>query len=137
MPIKTAAAPPPMTVTVARRIYEQVTAIFTIRTGVWAIGPWGAEQYAAQAVPSSTVSLGLNHANGWSVELTSAVVGQQVSATYSRTVLGGVKLATGGVVSSQGAVSVFVAGDRRLTENVRGGMTLDLGVSGTMTVKLR
>lgn len=60
-----------------------------------------------------------------------------MTASYTWFVLGGVKVQVGGVVTSQGAVSTFVSGDRRLTETLRGGLTLDLAVSGIMTVKLR
>lgn len=86
---------------------------------------------------SSSVTVGLNHNDGWGLEVTSGVLAQQLSATYTWTVLGGVKLSAGGVVTSQGAISTFVSGDRRITEYSRAGMTLDLGVSGVMTVKLR
>ncbi|ORY73064.1 hypothetical protein BCR35DRAFT_293884 [Leucosporidium creatinivorum] len=135
MPVKDLIAPPQFTFTLGRRIFEHITGSFTIRSGVWAIGPWGRD--ALEPVSSSTVSLGLNHTNGWGVEASSGVFAQQVSASYSQTMLGGVKVVLGGVVTSQGAVSTFVSGDRRVTENVRAGMTLDMGVSGVMTVKVR
>lgn len=135
MPIKDLLAPPQFTLTLGRRIFDHITGSFTIRSGVWAIGPWGRD--ALEPVSSSTVSFGLNHSNGWGVEASSGVFAQQISASYSQTMLGGVKVVLGGVVTSQGMVSTFVSGDRRITENVRAGMTLDMGVSGVMTVKVR
>lgn len=135
MPVKDLVAPPQFTVTLGRRIFEQVTGTFTVRSGVWALGPWGRD--AMEPVSSSSVSFGLNHNAGWGLEITSGVLAQQLSATYAWTVLGGVKFSVGGVITSQGAMSTFVSGDRRITEHTRAGMTLDLGVSGVMTVKLR
>ncbi|KAK4055452.1 hypothetical protein OIO90_003290 [Microbotryomycetes sp. JL221] len=136
-PIKTISAPPSLTITMARRVLERVTAVYTLRTGTWSLGPWGRDDLSQQQVPTSSVTFGLNHAAGWALELTSAVSAQQVSGNFSRNVLGGFKVTAAAVATSEGAASIVFEGDRRVTENVRAGMSLDLGMTGTMTVKLR
>ncbi|KAM0791022.1 hypothetical protein ACM66B_004320 [Microbotryomycetes sp. NB124-2] len=136
-PVKTLTAPPQITVTMARRVFEQVTAVFTLRSGIWALGPWGREQREATVTSTSTVTLGLNHHRGWGIECTSGVMSQQLSATYSTTLLGSFKVTAGGVVSSEGAASVFVESDKKVTEHIRAGLGLDLGMTGTMTVKVK
>jgi len=52
-------------------------------------------------------------------------------------VLSGFKVGLNGVVTSTGAVSVGWNIDRRVTENVKTGLGLDVGVNGAMTLKLR
>ncbi|KAK4048082.1 hypothetical protein OIV83_004952 [Microbotryomycetes sp. JL201] len=136
-PVKTLAAPPQVTITLARRVLEQVTAVFTLRSGIWALGSWGREQRETTPTSTSTITLGVNHHQGWALELTSGVQAQQLSATYSKTLLGSFKVTGGGIVSSEGAVSIFVESERRVTEHVRAGMGLDLGMTGTMTFKLK
>ena len=61
----------------------------------------------------------------------------QVSADWGRTVLGGVKVRVGGAVTTQGTMSTYVTGDRKVTENTKAGLTLDLASNGVMTVKVR
>lgn len=134
MPVKTFARPPPITVTIGRRIFDQLTGTFTLSSGAWSIGSWGRPD--AEAISSSTITLGLSHNTGWSAEMSSGVMAQQLSASYSM-ILAGVRLSVGAMATTQGAMSTYVSGDRRLTENVRAGMTLDLGMTGVMTVKLR
>ncbi|GAA5995264.1 J domain-containing protein [Rhodotorula paludigena] len=134
-PVKTLAAPPKFNLVLGRRIYERTTGTLTFRSGAWALGTWGAA--LLQPYSDSTVSIGLNHASGWAVEATSAVFAKQVSVNYGRTVLGGFKVSIGGVVTNVGAASLGINADRRVTENCRAGMGLDIAANGSMTVKLR
>ncbi|GAA6024573.1 hypothetical protein JCM10207_008657 [Rhodosporidiobolus poonsookiae] len=133
--IRSLAAPPKFTFTVGRRIYPLTTGTLTLRSGAWALGGWGAS--LLQPYSDSTLTLGLNHATGWAVEATSAVFSKQVSVNYGKTVLGGVKLNLGGAVTSVGALTVGISADRRVTENVKVGVGLDMAPNGAMTVKLR
>lgn len=132
---KTLDSPPPISIVFGRRIFEQITGTFTLRSGVYALGPWG--RSALEPVSSSTVSMGLISNTGYSIDLTTSLLGAQISTDYGRTVLGGVKVRVGGAVTSTGTFSTYVSGERRVTENTRAGMTLDLGANGVMTVKFR
>ncbi|GAA6008078.1 hypothetical protein JCM11491_001873 [Sporobolomyces phaffii] len=127
--------PPKFTLTLGRRIYENVTTILTLRSGSYALGPWGAD--SVQPVSDSTLSVGLQHTNGVAVELTSGVFTQQLSGGWGTTVLSGFKVGINGVVTSTGAISIGWNVDRRITENVKTGLGLDVGVNGAMTLKLR
>ncbi|GAA5847146.1 hypothetical protein JCM3766R1_001726 [Sporobolomyces carnicolor] len=137
LPIRSLALPQPpkFTLTLGRRIYENLTAILTLRSGAYAIGPWGAS--AVQPVSDSTLSVGLQHTNGLAVEVTSGVFTQQLSGGWGTTVLSGFKIGLNGVVTSTGAMSVGWNVDRRITENVKTGLGLDVGVNGAMTFKIR
>ncbi|BGP19685.1 hypothetical protein JCM10213_001861 [Rhodosporidiobolus nylandii] len=133
--IRTLSAPPKFTLTLGRRIYPKTTGILTLRSGAWAIGSWGAA--LLQPYSDSTLSLGLNHTSGWAAEATSAVFSKQLSVNYGTTVLGGFKVSAGGVVTSVGAFSVALSADRRVTENVKAGMGVEMQPNGALTVKLR
>ncbi|BGP51247.1 hypothetical protein JCM10450v2_007176 [Rhodotorula kratochvilovae] len=135
VPVRTLAAPPKLNVVFGRRIYDRTTAVLTLRSGAWALGSWG--EALLQPYSDSSVSVGLNHTTGWGIEATSAVFVKQVSVNWGRTVLGGFKVAVGGVVTTAGAASVGVSADRRVTENCKAGMGLDVAANGSMTVKLR
>ncbi|GAA5881824.1 hypothetical protein JCM16303_006467 [Sporobolomyces ruberrimus] len=137
LPIRSLAfpQPPKFTLTLGRRIYENVTAILTLRSGSYSLGPWGAS--SAQPVSDSTLSVGLQHTNGLGLEVTSGVFTQQLSGGWGTTVLSGFKVGLNGVVTSTGAVSVGWSVDRRITENVKTGLGLDVGVNGAMTLKIR
>ncbi|GAA5945002.1 J domain-containing protein [Sporobolomyces koalae] len=137
LPIRSLAfpEPPKFTLTLGRRIYEHVTCILTLRSGSYSLGSWG---YAsAPAVSDSTLSVGLQHTNGWAAELTSGVFTQQLSTGWGTTVLSGFKLGVNAVVTSTGAMSVGWTVDRRITENVKTGLGLDVAVNGAMTLKIR
>lgn len=71
------------------------------------------------------------------MEVTSGVFTQQLSGGWGTTVLSGFKVGLNGVVTSTGAVSVGWSVDRRITENVKTGLGLDVGVNGAMTLKIR
>ncbi|GAA6064253.1 hypothetical protein JCM10212_006402 [Sporobolomyces blumeae] len=129
------AQPPKFTLTLGRRIYEHLTAVVTLRTGTYAIGPWG--RASVQPYSDSTLSVGLNHANGLGVEVSSGVFTQTLSAGWGTTVLSGFKVGLNGAVTSTGAMSVGWNVDRRVTENVKAGMGLEVAANGAMTVKLR
>ncbi|GAA5899937.1 J domain-containing protein [Sporobolomyces salmoneus] len=137
LPIRSLAfpQPPKFTLTLGRRIYENLTAILTLRSGSYSLGPWGAS--TAQPVSDSTLSVGLQHTNGLAVECTSGVFTQQLSGGWGTTVLSGFKVGLNGVVTSTGAMSVGWNVDRRVTENVKTGLGLDVGVNGAMTLKIR
>ncbi|GAA6049156.1 hypothetical protein JCM3770_003282 [Rhodotorula araucariae] len=135
VPVRTVAAPPKLTVVVGRRVYDRTTATLTFRSGAWALGRWG--EALLQPYSDSSVSVGLNHTSGWAAEATSTVFVKQVSVNWGRTVLGGFKVAVGGVVTSTAAASVGISADRRVTENCKAGMGLDVAANGSMTVKLR
>ena len=127
--------PPRFTFTLGRRIYENLTCITTLRSGAYALGSWGAN--SAQPVSDSTISVGLQHTNGLALEFTSGVFTQQLTAGWGTTVLSGFRIGLNGVVTSTGAMSVGWSVDRRITENVKGGLGLDVAVNGAMTLKLR
>ncbi|GAA5826819.1 hypothetical protein JCM11251_002905 [Rhodosporidiobolus azoricus] len=133
--IRSLSAPPKFTLTLGRRIYNEVTGVLTFRSGAWALGGWGASML--QPYSDSSVTLGLTHARGWSIDATSAMFSKQVSVNWGKTVLGGVKVTVGGAVTSVGAVTVGVGADRRVTDNVKIGMGVDVEPSGAMTVKFR
>lgn len=135
VPIRTLDAPPKFNVVVGRRIYERTTGTLTLRSGAWAVGRWG--EALLQPYSDSTLSVGLSHATGWGVEATSAMFVKQVSLSWGRTVLGGFKVGVQGVVTNVGAASVGVSADRRVTENCKAGMGLEVAANGAMTVKLR
>ncbi|BGP02996.1 hypothetical protein RTG_02948 [Rhodotorula toruloides ATCC 204091] len=134
-PVRNLAAPPKFSLVIGRRIYRHTTGTLTFRSGAWAIGSWGA--HLLQPYSDSSISIGLNHASGWGVEATSAMFVKQVSVNWARTVLGGVKLSLGGAMTNVGAASVSINADRRVTENVKAGMGLEVAANGAMTVKLR
>ncbi|KAI5479860.1 DnaJ family protein [Pseudohyphozyma bogoriensis] len=77
VPIKDFDAPPQINLVLGRRVFDQITGTFTIRSGNWAIGPWGSD--SLPQISNSTV----------------------------------------------------------ITENMGAGMTLEVGVNGSMVVKLR
>ncbi|GAA6043498.1 hypothetical protein JCM8097_002241 [Rhodosporidiobolus ruineniae] len=133
--IRNLAAPPKFTLTLGRRIYPLTTGTVTLRSGAWAIGGWGAS--LLQPYSDSTLTLGLNHATGWSVDATSGVFTKQVAVNWGRTVLGGVKFTAGAAVTSAGAMTVGLSADRRVAENVKIGMGVDVSPNGAMQVKFR
>ncbi|GAA5895456.1 hypothetical protein JCM6882_006258 [Rhodosporidiobolus microsporus] len=133
--IRSLSQPPKFTLTLGRRIYASTTGVLTFRSGAWALGGWGAA--ALQPYSDSSVTLGVTHAKGWSVDATSGLFSKQVSVNWGRTVLGGVKVTLGGAVTSVGALTVGVGADRRVTENVKVGMGVDVAPNGSMTVKFR
>ncbi|GAA5865759.1 hypothetical protein JCM1840_003250 [Sporobolomyces johnsonii] len=137
LPLKTLSfpQPPKFTLTLGRRIFSHTTGTLTLRSGNYALGPWG--KRLLQPYSDSTLSLGLNHGSGWNVEATSGVFTQQLSTSWGKTVLGGVKLNVFGVVTNTGAASVGWSADRRVTENVKAGMGVEVAVNGSMTFKLR
>ncbi|GAA5954100.1 hypothetical protein JCM3765_005290 [Sporobolomyces pararoseus] len=137
LPIRSLAfpQPPKFTLTLGRRIYENLTAILTLRSGSYSLGSWGAG--SVQPVSDSTLSVGLQHTNGLACEVTSGVFTQQLSGGWGTTVLSGFRIGLNGVVTSTGAVSLGWNVDRRVTENVKTGLGLDVGVNGAMTLKLR
>ncbi|CEQ39371.1 SPOSA6832_00882, partial [Sporobolomyces salmonicolor] len=127
--------PPKFTLTLGRKIFAQTTGTLTLRSGNYALGSWG--KRLLQPYSDSTLSLGLHHDSGWNAELTSGVFTQQLSTSWGKTVLGGVKLNVFGVVTNTGAASVGWSADRRITENVKAGMGVEVAVNGSMTFKLR
>lgn len=135
VPFRSLSQPPKFTCTLGRLIYPHTTGTITFRSGAWALGPWGADQL--QPYSDSALSVGLNHTSGWGLEATNTVFVKQAAVTYGCTVLGGVRLELAGVVTNVGATSVSVSADRRITENVKAGMGLEVAASGAMTVKLR
>lgn len=135
VPFRSVAQPPKFTCTLGRLIYPATTGTVTFRSGAWALGPWGSE--LLQPYSDSALSVGINHGSGWGVEATNTVFVKQVAVSYGRTVLGGVRVELAGVVTNVGATSVSISADRRITENVKAGMGLEVAASGAMTVKLR
>lgn len=135
VPVRTLDAPPKFNVVLGRRIYERTTGTITLRSGAWALGRWG--EALLQPYSDSTLSVGLSHVTGWGVEATAAMFVKQVSVSWGRTVLGGFKVGVQGVVTNVGAASVGVSADRRVTENCKAGMGLEVAANGAMTVKLR
>lgn len=135
VPIRTLAAPPKVNLVVGRRVAQDTTGTLTLRSGSWALGTWGDE--LLQPYSDSTVSVGLSHASGWAAEATAAVFVRQVSLSWARTVLGGFKVGVQGVVTNVGAASVGISADRRVTDNCKAGMGLEVAANGAMTVKLR
>lgn len=135
VPFRSVAQPPKFTCTLGRLVYPNTTGTITFRSGAWALGPWGSD--LLQPYSDSALSVGLNHASGWGLEATNTVFVKQVAVSYGRTVLGGVRLELAGVVTNVGATSVSISADRRITENVKAGMGLEVAASGAMTVKLR
>lgn len=127
--------PPRFNLTLGRRIYENLTCICTLRSGAYALGSWGSN--STQPVSDSTLSVGLQHTNGLACEVTSGVFTQQLTAGWDTTVLSGFRIGLNGVVTSTGAASVGWSVDRRITENVKGGLGLEVAVNGAMTLKLR
>lgn len=119
--------------TIGRRVSENNTMTFTVRSGRFSLFNWGLS--SLENVTSSTISVGLINAGGWSVDATSGVELGQISADYGHTVLGGVKLRLGGNISSQGNYSTTISAERRITEHTRAGLSLDVGT--TMILKLR
>ncbi|KAL8276647.1 hypothetical protein RQP46_010915 [Phenoliferia psychrophenolica] len=127
--------PPPLNLTIGRRVSELNTATFTLRSGIYSLGPWG--RASLEPFSSSSFTLGLINASGWSLHATSGLFASSLSTDYGTTILSGVKLRVGASLSSQGgALSTYVRGERRVTENVKLAMGLDLAMEGTMTVKL-
>ncbi|GAA5984771.1 hypothetical protein JCM10908_003497 [Rhodotorula pacifica] len=135
VPFRSLSQPPKFTCTLGRLIYPNTTGTITFRSGAWALGPWGSE--LLQPYSDSTLSVGINHGSGWGVEATNTVFVKQVAVSYGRTVLGGVRVELAGVVTNVGATSVSISADRRITENIKAGMGLEVAASGAMTVKLR
>lgn len=135
VPFRSVAQPPKFTCTLGRLIYPATTGTVTFRSGAWALGPWGSD--LLQPYSDSTLSVGINHGSGWGVEATNTVFVKQLAVSYGRTVLGGVRVELAGVVTNVGATSVSISADRRITENVKAGMGLEVAASGAMTVKLR
>ena len=135
VPFRSIAQPPKFTCTLGRLIYPATTGTVTFRSGAWALGPWGSE--LLQPYSDSALSVGINHGSGWGVEATNTVFVKQVAVSYGRTVLGGIRVELAGVVTNVGATSISISADRRITENVKAGMGLEVAASGAMTVKLR
>ncbi|KAM0749395.1 DnaJ-domain-containing protein [Meredithblackwellia eburnea MCA 4105] len=131
---KTLASPPRFTVTVGRRVSDRNTASFTLRSGAYALGPWGLS--SLEPYSSSTFSLGLVNTSGYSLDLTSGLFGTSLSGDYARTVLAGVRVRVGASFSTQGGLASYVKGTRRVTENTRAELGVELAMNGTMTVKL-
>ncbi|SCV69184.1 BQ2448_2204 [Microbotryum intermedium] len=132
---KSFAAPPIFAITLGRRLFEETTGVFTLRTGQYSLFGWGIS--SLEPVSSSNITFALQKSRGWSCSATTGMFGSSLSGEWGRVMLGGVKVSVGGALSTQGTMSTFVSGDRRVTEDVRAGMTLDLGMNGVMTVKLR
>lgn len=133
-PIKTLIAPPPFSLVFGRRVAERITATCTVRSGVWALGPWGRSDL--EPVSSSSITLGLLHHGGWSLHATAGLFSSSLSTDYARVALGGVKFRVGGMISTEGAMSTFLSGERRVTENSRVSLGLHLEPSGTMSLKI-
>lgn len=134
-PLRNLASPPQLSVTIGRRISENFTLTFSARTGQWAFLSWG--RASVQEISSSTISVGLINSAGWSLDATTGVQVGQLSGDYGQTVLGGVKVRLGGMLSTQGGWSTTLSGEKRVTENTKAAMVLELGMNGTMTVRLR
>lgn len=135
VPFRSLSQPPKFTCTLGRLIYPNTTGTITFRSGAWALGPWGSD--LLQPYSDSSLSVGLSHTSGWGLEATNTVFVKQVAISYGRTVLGGVRLELAGVVTNVGATSVSISADRRVTENIKAGMGVEVAASGAMTVKLR
>ncbi|GAA5990710.1 hypothetical protein JCM11641_008472 [Rhodosporidiobolus odoratus] len=133
--IRSLSAPPNLNLTLGRRIYPLITGTLTLRSGAYSLGTWGLAQL--QPYSDSTLSLGLSHAHGWGAELTNGLFSKQLSVNYAKTVLGGFKVSFGGAVTSAGAASLGINADRRVTENVKAGMGVEMSANGALTVKLR
>lgn len=121
--------------TIGRRITENNTATFTLRTGPYSIFSWGLS--SLEDVTSSTISLGLINSRGWSFDATTGVEAGQLSGDYGTTVLGGVKVRVGGSLSSEGGWSTSLSGEKRLTENTRAALVLECGMNGSLVAKFR
>ena len=74
---------------------------FTLRSGVYSLGPWGAS--SLEEFSSSSFTLGLIANSGYSVHLTSGLFASSLSADYGTVVLSGVKLRVGGSVTPRAA----------------------------------
>lgn len=123
--------------TIGRRISTSNTATFSIRTGIYSLFGWG--RSSLEPISSSTVSLGLINNSGWSVDASSGVQSSTLSANYSIVLrsLGGIKCTTGVTFTSFGAFSTYAGGEGKVSENVRVGGNLEVGMNGRMTLKLR
>lgn len=121
--------------TIGRRITANNTCTFTIRSGLYSISSWG--RSSLEPVSSSTVSLGLINNAGWSIDASSGVKSGQLSGNYSVAVLGGVNVSAGATVTSYGGYSAYISGDKKVTENVRGGLALEAGMNGRLIFKVR
>ncbi|KDE04263.1 hypothetical protein MVLG_05291 [Microbotryum lychnidis-dioicae p1A1 Lamole] len=132
---KTFAAPPIFAITLGRRLFQDTTGVFTLRTGQYSLFGWGLS--SLEPVSSSSINLALQNNRGWSCSLMTGLTVSSLSGEWAKVMLGGVKVSVGGALSTQGGLSTFVSGERRVTANVRAGMTLDMAMNGVMTFKLR
>ncbi len=115
--------------------------ISAYKTGFYTLGPWGT------SIPSqftendkSGLSVGLTTSNpdgtGWTVETAVGLVDTHLECDYSFRVLGGLKLKVGAGVGTAG-ISGFIDTEGKVTENVRGGMVLQVDLGGGIVMRLK
>lgn len=131
---RTLDCPPPFSIVFGRRIFDNITGTFSIRSGAYALGPWG--KSSLEPISSSTLAFGLISNSGWSTTITTGLGGSQLNAEYGFKSFAGVKMRVGGALTFTGDYSGYIAGDRRLTEDTKAGLVLEFNANGVMTFKL-
>ncbi|KAL7423448.1 hypothetical protein Q5752_001028 [Cryptotrichosporon argae] len=138
---QTLAAPPRLSLTVGRRLWPETTGFITFKSGFYALGAWGAalapETYLSDR---SALSVGLTTArrdgSGWTVETTTGLVDNALSADWA-TRVAGLTLKLGAAADLAGGISAFVDGTAKVTEHARAGVMLQVQMKGGVQLRLK
>ncbi|KAK1926987.1 hypothetical protein DB88DRAFT_5933 [Papiliotrema laurentii] len=135
------AAPPRLSVSLGRKLYAETTGFMTYKTGFYTLGPWGAQLPARLALADqSALSIGMTtaraDASGWTAETQAGLVDSHISADWSTSLLG-LRVKVGASAGTTDGITGFVDAEGKTTQHVRTGMTLQLDLSGGVTMTLR
>ncbi len=111
------------------------------KSGYFSLGPWGASLPEPIVLSDqSALSVGFTNDNrkgrGWTVETQAGLSDSLISADWGTRLLG-LKVKIGASASSNGEITGFVDGERKITATVRGGVSVSAEWEGGIIMRLR
>ncbi|KAI8358030.1 hypothetical protein B0O80DRAFT_383103 [Mortierella sp. GBAus27b] len=130
--------PPPIVMTFGRRVTKTATGYMTVRTGEWAIGSWG--PIFERRREFSSMALGVTSQNedrAYQFEVQTGIMQSHVSVDHTWTIDNTTKVRVGGSLSTAAGINASIGGDRKVTQNTKVGMAVEVGLSGGVVFTLK
>ncbi|KAJ3213085.1 hypothetical protein HDU67_003401 [Dinochytrium kinnereticum] len=133
----TPSVPPPVSLSVGRKLTDHITGYITFRTGQYSIGSWGADVEKQDASSCAVGFVRKHEASQWTLDVTAGEAASFASLSYYQVVAKGtrgrVSFVAGTSTGIQGAISI----DKKVNKHDRLGLGVECGTLTGIVFRLR